>query len=412
MIPNLSGRVASVYLNGWQLILKIAYLTSSVSRNAGGILDCVRRPAQVVQEKYAAQVEVLSLWDEATAEDQDLWSPLRPKVFQPRYNPAFGYAPELLNELLNLNADVLHSHGLWMYPSLASAKWHRKTRRPYIVSPHGMLDHWALKNSHWKKRLAGYWFENSHLQQAACLQALCNSEAAAIRGYGLRNPICVIPNGIDIPTEVITADPPWSDRVDPEQKILLYLGRLHPKKGLSNLLQAWRIICDEQNQAPRKWVLVIAGWGQGEHESELKLLSREMQANGKVYFIGPQFGALKNAAFSHANAFILPSFSEGLPVVVLEAWAYRLPVIKTAACNLPEGFETKAALQVEPKVEDIVRGLHRLFAMSDEECDAMGRRGRQLVEQRFSWPSIADDLFAVYQWVIGRGPQPHTVVTS
>ncbi len=137
-----------------------------------------------------------------------------------------------------------------------------------------------------------------------------------------------------------------------------------------------------------------------------------MQANGKVYFIGPQFGVMKTAAFAHATAFILPSFSEGLPVVVLEAWAYQLPVIKTAACNLPEGFAAQAALQVEPKVADIVRGLHQLFALSDEERDCMGRRGRQLVEQRFSWSSIVDDLFAVYQWMIGKGPQPHTVVTT
>ena len=84
----------------------------------------------------------------------------------------------------------------------------------------------------------------------------------------------------------------------------------------------------------------------------------------------------------------------------------------TAAKPVKRGSKMARQPQVEPKVEDIVRGLHRLFAMSDEECDAMGRRGRQLVEQRFSWPSIADDLFAVYQWMIGRGPQPHTVVTS
>ena len=390
--------------------MKIAYLTSSVSRQAGGILDCVRRPAQVVQAQYVVEVEVLSLRDESTAEDYDSWHPLRPRVFQPQYHPAFGYAPELLPELLNLNVDVLHSHGLWMYPSLASAKWHRKTRRPYIVSPHGMLDHWALKNSRWKKRLAGHWFEDSHLQQAACLQALCKAEAVAIRSYGLTNPICVIPNGIDLPTKPVTEAPPWSELIDPQRKVLLYLGRLHPKKGLSNLLQAWRIICDEQNHTPQDWVLVIAGWGQGEHESELKLLSREMQANGQVYFLGPQFGAKKEAAFAHATAFILPSFSEGLPVVVLEAWAYGLPVVKTAACNLPEGFSAKAAIPIEPKVEAIVRGLQQLFALSNEERAMIGRRGRQLVEQRFSWPMIAGDLFAVYQWVAGKGPQPDTVI--
>src|SRR5476651_1830242 len=122
------------------------------------------------------------------------------------------------------------THGLWMYPTMVALAWHQRTRRPFIINPHGMLDSWAINNSYWKKRIAGFFHENAGLRKAACLRALCPSEASSIRAYGLRNPICVIPNGMDLPGESVASPPPWEGRVAVGRKILLYLGRIHPKK--------------------------------------------------------------------------------------------------------------------------------------------------------------------------------------
>jgi poly(glycerol-phosphate) alpha-glucosyltransferase len=131
-----------------------------------------------------------------------------------------------------------------------------------------------------------------------------------------------------------------------------------------------------------------------------------------VHFVGPQFGAEKAATFSGADAFVLPSLSEGLPMAVLEAWAHGLPVLMTPGCNLPEGFSFGAGVEMTPAPDAIADGLRTLFAMSDAERSRMGERGRRLVAERFAWPRVAEQMLAVYRWVLGQGPMPDSVMLN
>jgi poly(glycerol-phosphate) alpha-glucosyltransferase len=295
-----------------------------------------------------------------------------------------------------------------MYPSLASLRWSRRARRPYLVSTHGMLDPWAVSRAAWKKRLAGWWFENAHLVGAACLHALTKTEARAIRAYGLTNPICVIPNGVDLPTRTVLPRPAWVGTPAQDRKLLLFLGRLHPKKGLETLLRAWK---DAQSiAAARDWILIIAGWDQGAHARRLEGVAAELGIAGSLRFVGPQFDQAKAATLACADAFVLPSLSEGLPVAVLEAWSYGLPVLMTEACNLPEGFAAGAALPIGSDPAAIAAGLRRLFALSDAERREMGARGRALVRARFTWRQIGEQMAAVYRWVLGGGAPPSCVI--
>ncbi len=290
-----------------------------------------------------------------------------------------------------------------MYPSVASLNWSRRARGPRLVSPQGMLDAWAIRNSRWKKRLAGWLYENRHLRGAACLHALCDAEARAIRAYGLGNPVCVIRNGVDVPADGLGASAPWSGQVPEGAKVLLYLGRLHPKKGLVNLLHAWSGLGGKRMS---DWRLVIAGWDQRGHEGQLRQLAKELAITDRVIFVGAQFGRAKDAALRNARAFVLTSYSEGLPIAVLEAWAYRLPVVMTPQCNLPQGFDVGAALRVDPTTESVADGLRQLLELSDRELHVMGDRGRALVETQFSWSRAANELRAVYRWVLGGGAPP------
>jgi glycosyltransferase involved in cell wall biosynthesis len=383
--------------------MTIACLISSLSRKAGGLHHSVRRLSQSLGNSGSVQIHVLGMADEYTQEDHESWAPLQTHAF-PAYGPRqFGCAPGLTRKLLELNPDIVLVHGLWMYPTLAALAWHRRTRRPFIVNPHGMLDPWAVNNCRWKKRLAGFFYENRSLRKAACIRALCPPEAEAIRACGLRNPICVIPNGIDLPDGPSVHPAPWQASVEPGGKVLLYLGRIHPKKGLPNLLRAWAVA------EPKGWNLAIAGWSQNGHEQELKDLARRLGLLNCVCFPGPQFGDAKAATYHHADAFVLPSLSEGLPLVVLEAWASQLPVLMTLQCNLPEGFETQAALRIQPEPDSIVQGLKTLFSMTPAGRGQMGARGRALAAQRFNWPEIGGQMLSVCRWVLGGEAKPACV---
>ena len=389
--------------------MKVCMVTASVSRRAAGLFDAVRRLAQSLRQTGSGpEVTVLGLRDPDTDRDLPAWDGvpvLAGRVVGPR---AFGFCADFPKALRTEAPDLLHVHGLWMYPSVACLRWSAPRNRPYVVSAHGMLDPWALRKSAWKKRLAACLYENRHLRGATCLHALTAAEAQAIRGYGLPNPICVIPNGVDLPGDDV-AVPPWANRIPENARVLLHLGRLHPKKGLPNLLRGWAMVKPQAERAG--WRLVVAGWDQRGHAEELRRLSDELGLSQAVHFVGPQFGQAKAASFRRADAFILPSFSEGLPVAVLEAWSYRLPVLMTPHCNLPEGLDADAALRIEPQPESIAAGLLALFTMTEAARRAMGQRGRLLVEGHFSWPKLAALMKAVYEWVLGSGPKPTCVET-
>lgn len=391
--------------------MSVGFVIASVSRRAGGLFESVRRLAQSLEDQ-ACKILVFGAKDQFTAADHAAWHPLEPATFAVRGPWQFGYSPGLGAALLDADLDILNVHGIWMYPSVAGLSWARRSDRPLVIHAHGMLDPWAVRHHRWRKRVAGWAYENAHLRRAACLRALCPAEAEAMRQFGLKNPICVIPNGIDLPGSGPTKPPPWEGKIEPGRKVLLYLGRIHPKKGLPHLLRAWQQVRREDPKAAAGWVAAIAGWDQGGHEDELKTAARELGIAEDVIFLGPRFEEDKAACFAHADAFVLPSFSEGLPMAVLEAWAYRLPVVMTPQCNLPEGFAARAAIQVEAEAQDTARGLRELFRMTDTARLEMGERGKELVAQRFTWPRIARQMLDVNRWLLQGGNPPECLWTD
>lgn len=364
----------------------------------GGIFDAMRNLTIAIAAEKRYLPVVFSAQDIYTKADEPLWGDIATRTFAVRGPRIFGYAPELANALKSGHADILHVHGIWMYPSVVALRWSRENR-PYVVSPHGLLKPSALRNSRWKKRAAALLYEDEHLRRAACLHALNAAEAEAMREYGLKNPICVIPNGTTLPECRPHREPPKS-------RTILYLGRLHSLKGLRNLIEAWGTVRKEAAD----WRLVLAGWDQNHHRAELERLADQLEVRSSIDFLGPQFGDDKDRCFSSASAFILPSKSEGLPVSILEAWSRELPVLMTRECNLPEGVATGAAIMMEPVSSSIAAALRRLFALTDAERSAMGRNGRRLVEERFQWQHIGETMTQVYDWILGYGPRPDCVL--
>ena len=392
--------------------MHVMMLSPSLSRDAGGIFEIERSLTLALHDLSDVTVEVLGLRDSHTEIDRAAWAPIFPTVFDVCGPRAFGYAPDLPDALDAADPDVVHLHAMWMYTSVASLQWSRRTGRPHLVTINGMLDPWAVNNSGWKKKLAGWAYEHANLREAACLQVNTEDELRSVRDYGIDTPACIIPNGVDLPNASVDRTAPWADVIAPEQNVLLFLGRLHPKKGLSELFEAWKQWRTTAPEAASEWALAVIGWDDGGHEARLRAQVREEGLSDSVHFLGPRFGEEKAAAFSEADAFVLPSYSEGFPMAVLEAWSYGLPVLKTPLCNIPEGFSEGAALKIKPEAASIAEGLDALLGGTTDQRRAMGRRGRALVEERFTWDRVARSIRAVYRWILGDAPAPDCVVFS
>lgn len=374
---------------------------SGITRRAGGVCYAVASLCKAL-DALGTHVSVLGARDRFFHEDLPLWGSV--DVLPYRAFGPLGSSMELRRMLARCHPDVVHQNGLWQDDQWAALQWQEMGNGPTVVSPHGMLDPWAVKNSRWKKKLVGRLFANKSLEKATCIHALCQSEVGSIRAYGLKNPIALIPNGVDLPSPRTLGS-----KLQTEGKQLLFLGRIHPKKGLAELLQGWAKARSLNPKAFSEWKLLIAGWDDGEHEQGLRALAGELGVGDSVDFTGPHFGAEKEALLRSVDAFVLPSFSEGLPMSVLEAWAFRLPVVMTGFCNLPEGFKADAAIRIEPRPEHIAQGLGQLVDLSRDGLERMGARGRALVEERFAWPQIAQEMKAVHEWCLG-GDKPACLI--
>ncbi len=414
--------------------MKIGFLIDSASRRSGGLYDANRFLVQALARENN-KIYLYSVRDEDTEKDLGGWGNVQAFVADPVGPRRFGYSPALKHLLLQNSPDILHSQGLWIYSSAVSLKWRATTNKPLVIHPHGMLDPWALRNSNVKKKLTGALFEWRHLRLSSCIRALCVSEAQSVRALGVRVPIAIIPNGITFSTgsREATEASVHSDstgarlnKTNNKPKQLLYLGRIHPKKGLENLVKAWSYLHKDRSTATQDWKLVIAGWGEGGHEAFLQRLATYLDlewhdprvANScstkesTIDFIGPQFGDDKEKCFRNCDAFILPSFSEGLPMVVLEAWSYAKPVLMTPQCNLPEGFRANAAIELHADAKSIYQTLIDFMRLSDCTRIGIGQSGRKLVEEKFTWPEVASSVHAVSRWLVYGDPMPSCVVTD
>lgn len=308
---------------------------------------------------------------------------------------AFGYAPGFRTALSDASPAIVDVQGLWAYPSLANWKHHRRTRIPYLITPHGMLDPWARERSAWKKKLVRRWFEDAHLAGAACLRATADMEAEHFRSFGLKNPIAIVPNGIELP-DLAQGHPPGNGR-----HRLLFLSRIHPKKGLRYLLQAWARL----EPYLEDWELVIAGPDEVSHTAEMQALARQLKLQ-RVIWHSAVHGAEKSALYQSADLFVLPTHAENFGLVVAEALAHGVPVVTTQNAPWAELEIRKCGWWIPLETKRLSETLLTAMRQPSDVRKAMGARGRAWMEQDFGWANIAEKMLAVYEAVAHGAPVP------
>lgn len=308
---------------------------------------------------------------------------------------------ELGRIIRTVRPTLIHNHGLWLPLNHWAVSMGRRNHIPVIVQPHGMLEPWALNHKTWKKKLAMALFQWRDLASARLLVATSGVEYENIRRLGLRQPVAIIPNGVDLN---VAAMPTTLAPVD-RQRVALFLSRVHPVKGLLNLVRAWAQL------APVGWRLCIAGPDDVGHLSEVLALVRQLGVQGSVDYVGAVEGAAKTALYNAADVFVLPTFTENFGVVVAEALAHGLPVITTRGAPWADLKTYGCGWWVDIGVAPLVHAMREAMALSDDERRAMGARGRDYV-RRYDWDGIAKQTIDVYRWVLGQGPQPDCVRTD
>jgi glycosyltransferase involved in cell wall biosynthesis len=369
--------------------VRVSFVMQTASRAGYGLLTALQGTTLALQ-RAGCEVGVVAGRDAYSERDQASWLPV-PVHNVPLLGPnTLGIAPTFAWWLSHQpRPDVVSLHGAWNAMNWTALRRARRIGASSLLTPQGMLDPWALAHSRWKKKLVGALHANRVLRGVDCFHVFSAAEADAVRALGLRAPIAVVPNGVDLPT---LGEPAGSG------KTLLFLGRLHAKKGISELIEAWNVAAAEHGD----WRLVVAG------PDEVGLLA-ELRARVRlpsVDFVGEVHGATKARLLASCDAFILPSRSEGFPMTVLEAWSYARPVLMSTACNIPEGFQVGAALRCEPNVESIAHGLSKLFCTPAAELRTMGEAGRALVERQYTWDRVAEQLLSLYGWLRGELSRP------
>lgn len=305
--------------------------------------------------------------------------------FQRRGIPKAYHSPALFSQARSLagGSDIVHGHGFYTAVNWALGRAARKTGTPLVYHPHGMLEPWILSRSRGKKAVARWLFEDANFAHAGLWRALTEREAVQIRSIGITAPVVVAPNGIDTAPFDAPVPPVSKDR-----KLMLFLGRIHPKKGLPLLLGAWA-------RAPgfhSAWEIAIAGPDEEGHRAELE---RQIDSHGlrsSVRFVGVVGGAEKQAWLRAADLFVLPSHSEGFSVAILESLAARTPVLATHACNFPEIGTGGAGWLCDPEPDSILGTLEAALGVDEKERAQRGLAGRALVERDYTWSAVARKL--------------------
>jgi poly(glycerol-phosphate) alpha-glucosyltransferase len=293
--------------------------------------------------------------------------------------------------------DLVHIHAIWNFPTCCAMWTAKRARIPYIVAPQGSLEPWAIAAGSWRRRAYARQIEGPLLNRATRLQALTQTEAVQFRAFGLRVPAVIIPNGVQAEWLKNERGNLAADLgLAAGTKTLLFLSRLHPKKGLDILLRAFAEFAREREDV----ALIIAGCDAGDGYGDvLRSIAGELGLGQRCRFLGEVRGENKARTLAGADAFILISHSEGLPIALLEAMASGVPVIITPGCNIPEVVSADAGLMVEPSPEATGAGLKRLFS----DPDGMRRRGengRRLVRCQFTWSGIAKRTIEVYEEMV------------
>lgn len=381
----------------------VVHIIASINTTQGGPSRSVPGLCDALS---ACDIDVILVSQKTASEcDDDLITPVNQRIkthlidshkrFGQTCSP--GYFKQVSAIITKEKGTIVHSHGIWLQCNRQAALCAQRLNLPHIVSTRGMLEPWALSHNSWKKKPVWFLWQKQALRQATAFCATSDQEAETIRALGFRQPVAIIPNGVNFTLDTKQTGSHRTTRV------ALFLSRIHPKKGLSNLVNAWSQV------RPPGWKVVIAGPDENGHLAEIQHEIEILGLDNCFEFIGVTDGAEKERLYREADIFILPTFSENFGIVVAEALVAGVPVITTKGTPWQDLVTHNCGWWVDIGVKPLADALRHATALSDTQLATMGQNGREYVVSRFGWKEIGQKMAAFYDWVLNGGRPPDYV---
>ena len=306
-----------------------------------------------------------------------------------RYIPHLDKA--IQSEIEGGQSVVIHSNGLWSQSSIVAADVARINSLPHVVTLRGMLTPWAMRQKPLKKTIAWHMYQKDILARASAVHATSQNEAEEFKEFGIPTPVTVIPNGVDA-NEIVPS--PASGKS--KKKQILFLSRIHPKKGLDMLVEAWRAIRGEG------WECIVAGPNEDGYADVINRLIVKSGLENEMKVVGPVYGNAKKQLFEESSLFVLPTYSENYGVVVAEALAAELPVITTHGAPWEELRSHECGWWIRPDVNSLSETLVEAIHTPAERLEKMGSNGRALIVNKYTWDKIAEKFSRLFQSIVSQ----------
>lgn len=311
---------------------------------------------------------------------------IRIKFFQTSVLRWFSMLKEFKQFLVTEKPDIIHINGIWSPQNWGFQKVAQELGIKVILSPHGMLEPWILAQNPWKKKLGLFLYQKKAIQRALCLHATAQMEADNIRALGFKILIYIIPNGIDL-----------QDVKELKQyygtKKMVFLSRIHPKKGIELLVEAWR------NCNTDGWTLEIAGNGDENYIANLIETAQELK---NVSFVGAKYGEAKWDFLRSADVMILPTHSENFGIVIAEALAVGVPVVTTKGTPWEDLETYQCGWWINLSLSNLEKIITKAISTPIEELESMGKKGRKLVAEKYEIKTVTKQIKDLYQKVLNE----------
>lgn len=374
--------------------MKILQTIAGFGAHGGGTSTCTY-DLLTAMHKIGCNVDLLSVQADDLMGHGETWI----KAIPNDSITSYGYSRNMNRFLWHSNYDLYHTNGMWMHCNHITCTVAREKQKPYIITPHGMLYPQALARSAWKKKLllisGGV---DKDLRLADCIHCTCKEEMNYYRALGYKNPVAVIPNPVPIPSFINELQ---NDR---SVKCIGFLGRLHPRKNVEALIEAWIELGDKARQAK----LVIMGKGDGDYEQHLKNIVRSHSLSN-VEFAGFVTGREKFERLASLTALCVPSDFENFGMIVTEALSVGTPVIASLGTPWQELNTEHCGFWVQNDADTLADAIKAVLELPADEISRMGENGKQLVKEKYQDTHVASMMTKLYNWIISGSNKPEFV---